>query len=296
MSAGHVRWPKEDPVWEFDWRLEGGAETEGIVFTRVRFKGRLVLFKASLPMIRVQYDTIRVEVRPNSGIFFDKTAGPYKDQLSADNATRDVSVRERAGQPRFLVVDSAHQIGHYRLVDRWIFREDGVILPQVYSAGLQFPANHRHHAYWRFDFDVDGSGLDLALNGTRNWPQEWGWGPGWHPITREDRFRRDAGYKFAVLDTSDSAQRGYHVVPGPNDGTPDSYAPLDYAVHRYREADDRHGELGSPTNDELWTLQKGASTEREDLVIWYCAHLSHEASDHGDEWHVCGPVLQPFQF
>jgi len=30
--------------------------------------------------------------------------------------------------------------------------------------------------------------------------------------------------------------------------------------------------------------------------LWYCAHLSHEAAEGSDEWHVCGPILQPFGF
>ena len=301
MSAGHVRWPPDRPVWDFHWQLAGHPDSEGIAFTHVRYKDHLVLFKASLPMIRVQYDY--------SPIPLFGTTGPYKDQLSADNAfliessfpfplrwRSGVTVREGVSREglRFLVVESPHTIGHYRLTNRWIFREDGVILPQLYSAGLQFLANHRHHVYWRFDFDIDGHRDNLALNRLDWWPQNWGWGPGWRPITYESFYNRPVTSSCVVLNTTSG--RGYRVLPGPFDGEADGFSAVDFLVHRFRFGEDHRGALGSPTDDELGTLVRGESTDRTDVVLWYCAHLAHEWTDGGDEWHVCGPILQPFGF
>jgi hypothetical protein len=56
-----------------------------------------------------------------------------------------------------------------RRSSRAIFRQDGIILPQLYSAGLQHPVNHRHHVYWRFDFDIAGSAQNLAFLRAESW-------------------------------------------------------------------------------------------------------------------------------
>lgn len=302
-AAGHVIWPLDRPVWDFHWRLGGSPDGEGIALTKVRFKDHGVLFKASLPMIRVQYDYLDFSL---AGLQRHITAGPYKDQLSADNAILfegsfgnfrvGVQVREGVTHEglRYLVVDSGHTIGQYRLTGRWIFREDGIILPQLYSAGLQFPANHRHHAYWRFDFDIDGPDDNMAFNRLDWWPQDWGWGPGWRPIEYESSYSRPASSKIAVLNTRNG--RGYLVLPGPNDGEADGFSEYDFWVHRYHTAEDFRGSLGSPTDDQLVTLHTNESTDGHDIVAWYCAHLNHEAAHGGDEWHVCGPILVPFGF
>jgi hypothetical protein len=320
MSAGHISWPSDRPVWVFDWRLpesgrfiQSGLElrfdapdSEGIAFTNVSFKGHRVLFKASLPMIRVHYDHIDLG-RDVLGRPLPRTAGPFKDSLNAYNAVLfagigpirfvgGVQVRQGVMPEglRFLVIESSHVIGAYRLTNRWIFREDGIILPQLYSAGLRFPADHRHHVYWRFDFDIDGPAFNLALARLDWWPQDWGWGAGWRPITSENSHTRLGISKFRVLNTT--SRRGYEVLPGPNDGEGDSFSAEDFWVHRFHPEEDRRGALGSETDDQLVTLNTGESTDQTDIVLWYCAHLSHEAAEGGDEWHACGPILVPFGF
>ncbi|WP_433655280.1 hypothetical protein ACQPW1_30855 [Nocardia sp. CA-128927] len=49
-------------------------------------------------------------------------------------------------------------------------------------------------------------------------------------------------------------------------------------------------------DDELWRHVNGENTDGADIVMWYVAHLSHEAHDGGDEWHVCGPILRQFGY
>ncbi|WP_033213704.1 hypothetical protein [Kitasatospora phosalacinea] len=281
--AGNVQWPPEAPVWKFSWQMVDG-DSEAIAFYDLYFKDRLVLHKASLPMIRVQYDG---------------PAGPYKDQLSTGNMRGSVTVHEGSPSPtfRFLVVESYHEIGHYRLTNRWIFRNDGIILPQLYSAGLQAPYNHRHHAYWRFDFDVVGAANNLALEhlpvGT-----DWGWGPGWLPYTVEAQAAHSPRNTYAVLNKSNpfGHLQGYTIAPGPFDGAADAFGRLDAAVTAYRGPEDLRGRLGTPSDDQIATQVNGENIDGKDVVLWWCAHLDHHASEGGDEWHVCGPILQPFGY
>jgi hypothetical protein len=281
-SGGLVQWPPEAPVWSFQWQMTDG-DTEAISFTDVRYKGQRVLYKASLPMIRVQYDG---------------PAGPYKDALSNGNMQGPVKVYEGTNPAyRFLVVESYHTIGNYRLTNRWIFRSDGIILPQLYSAGLQAPYNHRHHAYWRFDFDIVGAANNLALEhlpvGT-----DWGYGPGWLPYSTESVVARSPRSTYAVLNKGNplGTTTGYLIAPGPFDGVADGFGRLDAAVLVYHAAEDLRGRLGTSQDDQILTQATGESINGQDLVLWWCAHLDHHASEGGDEWHVCGPILQPFGY
>jgi hypothetical protein len=67
-KSGFVTWPNpETPLWQFGYTLADSPDAEGIVITSASFRGRRVLFKASLPSLRVQYNN---------------TCGPYKDPLS----------------------------------------------------------------------------------------------------------------------------------------------------------------------------------------------------------------------
>jgi hypothetical protein len=279
MSAsGTIRWPPEAHVWTFRWEVIDG-DSEAIAFRDVFFRGKKVLHKASLPMIRVQYDY---------------GAGPYKDQLSGGNMQSPVNVFEGTNPAyRFLVVESYHVIGHYRLLNRWIFRSDGIILPQLYSAGLQYPANHRHHVYYRFDFDILGASNNLALQYTPNQSQNWGYGPGWRPMIGEEAIY-NINNSWAVLNKQ--TNQGYVINRGPFDGRLDNFSGLDGAVVAYRGTEDLKGRLGTPYDDQIYQHITGEPIDGADVVFWYVAHLAHDASDHGDEWHVCGPILSSFGY
>lgn len=276
--SGVVRWPPEAPVWTFTWEMIDG-NSEAIAFRNVAFKGKKVLHKASLPMIRVHYD---------SG------DGPYKDQLSTGNLRGPVKVAEHVQNGfRHLVVESYHEIGRYRLVNRWFFRHDGLVLPQLHSAGLQHPANHRHHVYWRFDFDIEQASRNLALQHPLT-STNWGYGAGWIPRGRELATIHIGDNRWAVMN-KDSG-RGYLISRGQFDGASDWFGTIDVAVLAYHGNEDLTGALGTAWDDKLATQVTGEDIDGKDVVLWYVAHLGHVVHDSGDEWHVCGPLLFPFGF
>jgi hypothetical protein len=278
MSFGRVSWPPGAPLWTFLWDV-ADHDSEGIAFRDVFFRGKKVFHKASLPMIRVQYDSGH---------------GPYKDSLSGANMQGAVQIREGTHpQFRFLVVESQHRIGRYRLVNRWIFRSDGVVLPQLHSAGLQHPSNHRHHCYWRFDFDIMGAASNLALEHT-NVGDNWGYGPGWRPIRFEQTGWHGPGTNWAVLNKQSNI--GFTINRGPFDGPSDGFSVFDVWTTAYHGPEDLRGRLGTPWDDQIYQHIDGEPVDGADVVFWYCAHLRHDAHDGGDEWHVCGPILQPFGY
>jgi hypothetical protein len=271
--SGWVSWPPEAPVWTLLWEVIDG-DSEAIAFRDVFFRGKKVCHKASLPMIRVHYD---------SG------AGPYKDPLSIGNMQGPVKVYEHNQSGfRHLVVESYHRIVRYHLVNRWFFRSDGLILPQLHSAGLQHPSTHQHHVYWRFDFDIDGAANNLTLQHALT-STDWGYGPGWVPKRNEISTIHIGDNVWAVLNKQSNL--GYLIVRGQFDGASDWFSKLDVAVTAYHGVEDLKGRLGTPSDDEIWEHIDG-----QDAVFWYVAHLRHHYPGPEDEWHVCGPILQPFGY
>ncbi|MCJ0868943.1 hypothetical protein [Streptomyces sp. AP-93] len=280
MKSGFINWPWEDPIWTFHWWI-ADFPGEGTVFSQVKYRGRKIFHKASVPLIRVHYDG---------------NHGPYKDSLNAHNLSYIKIYQCQISGLLTLAVDAYHKggsLGRYHLLNRWLFLSDGTILPQLHSAGLQHDANHRHHVYWRFDFDIDGASSDLALYHS-NWALDWGYGPGWWPIESESWLLKSPGERaWAVMNTPNGP--GYVITPGPFDGRADSFSLADAYVLRYRGSEDLQGALGSRYSDDLKTLMKEMeSTDKTDIVFWYIAHLPHVAHDNGDEWHVCGPILRRF--
>jgi Copper amine oxidase, enzyme domain len=287
-ESGFVSWPSaQTPLWQFSYNLADAPDAEGIAITSARFRGRQVLYKGSLPSLRVQYDN---------------TCGPYKDPLNYNNAhpisgSNKVKVYTVWSSGLLgVAVEAFHTIGSYKLTERWTFWADGRITPRLYSAGLQCNINHRHHPYWRFDFDIEGAPNDTVFEYNTTTP-DLGWGPGWHVKHNEiTRVKNPATWRsWAVMDIGTT--RGYHIIPGSNDGTADAFAPRDLFVMRYHGAEDKHGQQGNAFDDGLAAYINGEVVEKSDVVIWYCAHLGHHAEpEHADEYHACGPTLIPFRW
>jgi hypothetical protein len=276
MSSGRVSWPLGAPLWTFLWEITD-FDSEGVAFRDVRFRGTKVFHKASLPMIRVRYDSAH---------------GPYKDPLNS-GYMRDFKIYEALGASGpFLVAESYHKIFEYHIVNRWIFQSDGMIFPQFHSAGLVHPSNHKHHVYWRFDFDLGGAASNLALQRTDFWG-DWGYGPNWWPLTGEALTTHFAPHLWAVINKVDR-RFGYFIQSGPLDGDSSGFSTFDLGVVAYHGAEDLKGRLGTASDDLISTHVNGENVDGQDIVIWYVAHLFHDAHDNGDEYHVCGPILQPF--
>jgi Cu2+-containing amine oxidase len=286
---GTVAWPSaQQPIWQLNYALVSYPDAEGIAITQARYRGHQVFYKASLPSLRVQYD--------------GNAVGPYKDSLSYDNA-QPVSGTNRVKVYTVwswglsgVAVESFHQIGWYKLIERWTFWADGRVTPRLYSGGLLYIIDHRHHPYWRFDFDVDGAAHDTVFEYNTTTP-DLGWGPGWHVKQYEiSRVKNPATSRsWAIMDTG--SQRGYHIIPGSTDGIADAFAPRDLWVLRYRGAEDRHGQQGNATDDGLAAYMTGEATADTDVVVWYCAHMAHHAEpEHADEYHSGGPTLIPFRW
>ena len=293
-ESGTVRWPARQPIWEFDYELLDDPHNEGIVLRHVRYRGRLVFFKASMPMIRVNY--------------YGTNYQPY-DYLNCNNAPHNpkVVVTSHFGDnPPSVWIEAYHHgcnLGKYKITERWIFQANGVILPQFWSSGISKPYNHTHHTYWRMDFDIDNWDKNLVLEHINSsWsPPDVGYGAGWRPIRVEAKLAKNRQHSnyWAIIDKTTG--RGYFIYPGPYDGFADNFASGDLWVMRYNGVEEQRQALhqGNSTADQLELYLNGEGVDGADVVIWYCSQLTHLASpDHADpdEWHVSGPILVPCQF
>lgn len=311
-SSGHIQWPSSsNPIWEFDWFLRGNPYGEGIAIEQAYYRGTKVFWKASTPMARVQYH--------------GSNCGPYDDELNYQQAEttgrcpgkKVCTYSFTTGGVRGLAVEAFYRISAYRIVERWLFFEDGQIYPRIWSGGLFCDADHTHHAYWRFDFDIDGFRDEMVLEYNSTTGNN-GWGRGWTKFsTEKKRRKRPSSHRsWAVVDRNTG--KGYHIQPDPHSSSESPFAPHTLWAVRYHYNQTHHGKRNHASNSHLNQYVDGEDIDAEDALIWYCGHLDHRAHPHTsdpahhgaaerspgepnmgtgvDEWLHVGPRLVPFRY
>jgi hypothetical protein len=122
--------------------------------------------------------------------------------------------------------------GWYRYSLRWEFYDDGTVMPTfgfgTYNTSCS-GATHRHHAYWRFDFDIDDAGNDTVsqVGGSLS-----------GPISQEaERTWEEGGVSWEVRDSVSS--RGYRLTPGAQDQllAVDTFSKNDLMVTLYHSSE-----------------------------------------------------------
>jgi hypothetical protein len=199
-----------------------------------------------------------------------------------------------------LVVTANMSAGWYRYRMKWHFYDDGRIWPEYsFSAESAVCTDeaHRHHAYWRLDFDLDGPENDLIteVNPTASTRE---------PLSTETArtWGEPADGIYWEITDGDSGM-GYRLVPSVADlQLPiDDFSQLDAAVVRYRpdELDDGANSLGEcPIRMEdgyngTTPMINGESVDKQDVVFWYRSSALHNA---GNPWEcdIVGPMISPF--
>lgn len=272
-TSGHINWGS----WRFDWEVKDNA---GIALRNVHYNNRLVLYKASMPAIRVRYQ--------------NDVCGPFLDQINWGKLLNISDCGDRKVCQRSFTVNGLAwaeigvlaKIGKYRIYQVWYLSEDGQISMRMWSKGLYCNANHDHHPYWRIDFDLDEAAFDQVFVFDNDRPDE-GFGPGWHKYTNEiDDVKRPSTNRLWFIRDALS-EDGIWVLPGP-DGIADSFSPKDVAPRLYHAPEDEPwpfggGDLGYANGEDI---------QEKDIIFWYIAHLHHEAAGGADQWHWVGPHIR----
>ena len=323
-ANGHVAWPADAPVWEFDFYRPANRTTingGGLEIRNVSFRGRKVFDRASVPVLNVEYDeggcgcfrdwqTVEASVDPGAGATLtlpclaQSTPGAVRTACEA-NANRGprqpggdvgsfsgVTVEDYGDE---LVLTGHSKAGWYRYRMKWHFYADGRIWPEFSFAAADAVCTekgHRHHAYWRFDFDLDGTPRNDVVR------EHSGGGAGQPFATEASRALggpSDRTY-WSVTDAATGA--GYEIVPGDEDRRlpVDAFSKTDALVLRYRvdEIDDGLT-VSTGCAFEFEPFTNGEALDGEDTVFWYRSGALHTAGA-PFECDIVGPMLRPVGF
>ena len=275
-QSGNVAWGP----WQLRWEVNGDT---ALGVRDVKFKGKTVLYRGNMPVIRVKYD--------------QDGCGPYQDRISwalltTDNNCKNnqkICQRTFSFQGRdWLEISVRAFIGSYDIIQIWYFASDGEMQPRLFSRGLQCNINHVHHAYWQFDFDMDGSATDEAFLHLPSFPDS-GFGPGWIRYGNEFDSRRNPSDSPTWFVRDARTLLGASIQPSSDDGAHDAFSSINAGIRRY------HGnEVGSWTFGATGELgfNNTETVVSQDNVIWYVGHLHHNAADGPDHYHAVGPIIR----
>ena len=132
--------------WKFHWRL---TESAGIMVYLADFRGRRVLWEASLPYVTVDHQRdLDPETDPG------EVHGPWWVPLGQRTLQGPVRVQSFRGG---VELSAQFAAGPYHYTQPWRFHDDGRLCPWLTIYGPGMHDQHTYHPHWRFDFDLDGA-------------------------------------------------------------------------------------------------------------------------------------------
>ncbi|WP_031162296.1 hypothetical protein [Streptosporangium roseum] len=283
------------------------GDGSGVELRQVRHRGRLVLRQAHVPILNVQYEEDGVTFRDwqNQETRFSATGAdpvgwgwrvctrPPRTILErpGDDAGNFQGVAFHYADGELRIV-SELAAGWYRYVSEWRLADDGTIRPRFGFAGVRNPRTcmrHRHHVYWRFDFDVEGAANDVV----EQFDDTGSTIPQPVPIVREVARRRRHPARFWQV-TDGSSGRGYQIHPGEHDNTADPYGVSDLWFLRHHPAELYDGNPGADNRAMLNRFVDGEDIGAANVVVWYAGHFRHDQNAPDDhQGHIVGPDLIP---
>ncbi|WP_162795668.1 hypothetical protein, partial [Nonomuraea lactucae] len=276
----------------------------GVELRNVRYRGRIVLRQAHLPVLNVEYEqgtTFRDDVSAETRFSATGTDPVGWGWRLCDSAPRTILERPSSDAGNFQGVAFHHdgeqlrivselQAGWYRYASDWRLGDNGVIRPRFGFAATRNPMTcmvHRHHAYWRLDFDVEGAANDVVEQ-----VDQGPIAPEPVPIVRETSRRRAPGRYWQVRDKSSG--RGWQIHPGQHDGTADAYGVSDLWFLRHHPAELDDGNPGPRDRAAINRFLNGESINGANVVVWYAGHYYHDQSNpHPHQGELIGPELIP---
>ncbi len=307
-----IDWPADHPVWSLCWISpdeSSGIDGSGLELRDVYFKGKLVLRRAGVPVINVDYDpggcgSYRDWQHALMGFTADHPLGGpgsrYAEPTAPPQTMCDhpgLDAGDFAGvaaykTARQLVLTTQVQAGPYRYVHTWTFWPDGSIDARIAFTSRFDPCNqkaHDHHAYWRLELDPGGGGKDYAEEAV---PGGGAGPPRWMRFRTEASRRSDParGGDWRVHAAGGS---GYEILSPPGNGVAGAWAVADFWVLAFHpeEIDDggaRPGPRGGAV--QLDRYLDGEPVDGARLVVWLHATARHEGST---RCRFVGPTLRP---
>lgn len=269
-NQGNINWGG----WKFSYSTKG---VEGLELRDVYFQDKKILHKVSFPVMRVEYD--------------NDVCGPYADILWSNayvpielnaphescNGNGFCGRTYKQDGNAYLELGVSARLGEYDIYQSYIFSPQGFFDSYVFSRGLQCEADHRHHAHWLYDFDIDGKANDQVLKNSGD-------------LQTSEFNDRKANTNYWTIRDAVTGLR-VEIDPGPYDGFTDDFSQWDVAVRKWNNAESNgwrlgaRGDIGDNYNDS-------ESIDRKDIVFWYITHLDHKSLEGSTKWHSSGPRIQ----
>ena len=136
----------EQHNWKFYWRL---TESAGVAIYLAEYKGRRVLWEATLPYVTVDHQRSSEEVIDEEGA---RDHGPWWAPLGTRTLVGGVRVQTFHGG---VEVSASFAVGPYNYQQLWRFHDDGRICPWLTIFGSGVHDQHTYHPHWRLDFDLE---------------------------------------------------------------------------------------------------------------------------------------------
>ncbi len=295
-----LSWPAVDPVWEMCWLPPGQSVApsgSGMELRNVYFNGQLVLRRAHAPMLFAEYrggsggDCYRDWKDESSPIL---AADGVRNQLGVipDGGAAAITSCDRSESPTasygtcpyglptpagydcgngvmiedmggYVRLTAQYRADWYMYSSRFNFYRDGRMEPTFGFGnrnGTYNTVTHWHHNYWRFEFDIEGSGDNVVSEA------------GVDKTTEFSALRNATGAGGAPVTWSvrnPATGNGYRFVPGEED-----YAVLTNESGRNFHTVDfmatkaKPGEYGDNPNYDLFdcTMDKDALVNGENIA------------------------------
>ncbi len=247
----------QDANWSVHFRL---TESAGVMIFLCDFKGRRVVWEASLPYVTIDHQS--EELSPDQ----ERTEhhGPFWAPLGHRSQASEIRINPFRGGFE-IACDFA--TGPYRFTQMWRFHDDGRLAPwlTIHKGGIHDA--HTYHPHWRFDFDLDGAGEDAV--------EQWEDGrwqrvaeEGWLPYTGDasptgDVWRQvDFGSKAAISIRPNHWEDSELFAVRYHDGEWGPHYP--------------HSEVGAQPFPAAYVGHE--SLDGEDVALWYVGHVHYDAA------------------
>ncbi len=308
------------PLWSFIAirpSASSGSDGSAIELVDVKYKNKLVLKRAHVPILNVLYD--------------GNTCGPYRDWQYAENTfnadpgggTNVASGVRSCTVPATTILESNvdagnHQgiayytegdavvlvtelsAGWYRYISEYRFHADGTIQPRFGMGAVQNGCTcngHLHHVYWRFDFDINTASANRILE-TRG--REFNA----FAVPFEGKRYREKTRQTWIIDNSKTGD-AWTLSSNDNDGTAtgDAYGRGDLWFLSYSASEFEDSAVRTNTQANLDAFVSNQKLNNTDVVVWYGAHINHNRGmfnryhDHSISGPlVAGPDIKPLRW
>jgi hypothetical protein len=319
-GATHLTWPSANPVWDFCFRppsASSGPNGSGLELSDVRYNGTLVIARAHIPILNIKYIANPVGCGGQNLCYRDwlysqqsfSCAPTTSPGICTGTTTPATTVCQHpgsdAGSFDGVAVESLSdrlrltaqcQAGWYRYIPVWEFFVDGTIQARFVATSIDATCvayTHHHHAYFRFDVDVNGSagnyvdqvfsdGSTQRISTERNFidtsPARSKWRVG------------SAGSPY-VVEISRNAGDGAAGDPQP---VPNDFPIADGWVLAYdpNEISDYSNRATCPANVDSFV--NGQNVNGADVVLWVRAAALHQGEPGGiaQDCSMVGPTIR----